>query len=38
MKKYVCPVCGYEMEAETKPDVCPVCGCTNMQEASGQGK
>ncbi len=37
MKKYVCPLCGYEMEADSKPEMCPVCGCTDIQEAS-QGK
>lgn len=26
MKKYRCPVCGYECEAEA-PTACPVCGC-----------
>ena len=27
MKKFVCPVCGYVLEAETMPEgfVCPVC-------------
>gem|GEM_PF-3855592 len=33
MKKYVCPLCGYEMEAAEKPPMCPVCGCTEMKEA-----
>ena len=32
MKTYVCPVCGYKVEAETKPDKCIICGA-EMQEA-----
>ncbi len=32
MKKWLCPVCGYEMESETKPLVCPVCGYEGMVE------
>lgn len=26
MKKWICSVCGYSVEAEVPPDVCPVCG------------
>ena len=26
MKKFVCPVCGYSVIAETAPEKCPVCG------------
>ncbi len=32
MKKWFCPVCGYEMESATKPPVCPVCGYEGMVE------
>jgi rubrerythrin len=34
MKKWICPLCGYEMESETKPPVCPVCGYDGMVEES----
>jgi rubrerythrin len=26
MKTWRCAVCGYEVEAEAKPEECPVCG------------
>jgi rubrerythrin len=26
MKKWVCDICGYEVEADAPPDECPVCG------------
>ena len=25
MKKYVCKICGYVVEAEEKPQECPIC-------------
>ena len=25
-KTYYCPTCGFEMQAEEKPDACPMCG------------
>lgn len=30
MKTWICPVCGYEMETETKPSICPLCGYNEM--------
>jgi rubrerythrin len=38
MKKWICPLCGYEMESETKPAACPVCGYTEMVEESEHEK
>ncbi len=32
MKKWICPVCGFEVESETKPPVCVVCGYAEMIE------
>lgn len=26
MKKWICTVCGYEIESETPPQECPLCG------------
>ena len=26
MAKWVCVVCGYEVESDEAPEVCPVCG------------
>lgn len=26
MKKWICIVCGYEIESETPPQECPLCG------------
>ena len=30
-KTYYCPMCGYEMDAESKPEMCPMC-CAEMIE------
>ncbi len=32
MKRWICPLCGYEMESATKPKICPVCGYEGMVE------
>ena len=31
-KTYVCPVCGYEEEAETKPEKCIICGAEMIEK------
>ncbi len=34
MTKWVCAVCGYTIEQDTKPEVCPQCKATKFNEAS----
>lgn len=38
MKKWICPLCGYEMESAEKPAICPVCGYEEMIEVGGDDK
>jgi rubrerythrin len=40
MKKWICPVCGYEHEGETPPDFCPICKVpgSKFKEAPVTGK
>jgi rubrerythrin len=35
MKRYVCPVCGYEYIGDDPPEICPICGAP-MEEDSDQ--
>jgi rubrerythrin len=37
-KMWVCTMCGYEMESDTKPEICPVCGYPEMVEVGAKAK
>ena len=36
--KFVCTVCGWSTESDTKPERCPLCGATTFTEVGGEGK
>ena len=36
--KFVCTVCGWSTESDTKPDRCPLCGATTFTEVGTEGK